>query len=309
MGTETLAGLAAKVLLRCPAAGLLLAREWVNRSYQRLLERRSWSWLMKRGQFLTMDAYSTGTVAVTHNSTAVVGTGTSWTTAAHGGKQFVISGSPIYTISTVTDTTHIVLDDEYGGDTDASASYQIYSAYHSVPTDFKGFVSLWYPAKNWQLRLHVTQEELNAVDSERTMTGDPYLVAWFDYDSTNYLQRYELWPHCTSQDVFPFLYVRRIDPSDMEGTEVIPYQLFGSILIEMALEEAALWPGPSTEMPNPYYAERMARLHRDRAEQMLMEAERQDEEMFCQNVTYLQATTMPFGDSDWLAKHNIGDFL
>ena len=65
MALDTYLSIAGKVLLRCPLAGPLLARDWVSNSFRRLAERRAWSWLIKQSQFTTAALYNTGTVTVT----------------------------------------------------------------------------------------------------------------------------------------------------------------------------------------------------------------------------------------------------
>ena len=68
----------------------------------------------------------TGTLAVTNNSTAVVGTGTLFTTESVGGEQIIIEGV-IYTISSVTDDTHLTLTAVYDGSTDSGLNYYLKS--------------------------------------------------------------------------------------------------------------------------------------------------------------------------------------
>lgn len=306
MSLDTYNGLWRKVLLRCPSAGQFLARDWINNAFRRVVERRAWSWLIKKDQFLTATAYSTGTVSVTHNSTAVTGTGTAWT-SSHEGRQFVVSGAPVYTVTTVTDATHIVLDDEYGGDTDTSATYSIHTAYVNPPTDFHSFISLWDAENSFVLNTVTTQRELNAWDPERTNTGDAYHCVFRDYytqsGQTIATPRYELWPHQTTQHAYPFLYESR--PSDLEDTSAtLPRFLHGDLLVEMALEQAALWPGP-TESPNPYFNRDLARHHASRAEQLIQELERQDEEVSVSNVMYPPDEGGIVGDGDFLQSHAI----
>jgi len=288
MALDTYSKLVGKVLLRCPSADQLLARDWINNAFRRVAERRSWSWLIKRDQFLAVDAYSTGTASVTHNSTAIVGTGTTFT-AAMVGRQFRISGSPIYTVATYTDGTHITLDDEYGGDTDGTASYQIFKCWYAVPTDFHSFRSLWNTESPLHIPTVVTQRELNNWDPSRDNQGDPYCAAFYDYyvpsGETVAVPRYELWPNPIAQAVYPYLYEAR--PTDLEDSgATLPRFLHGDILVEMALEMAALWPGPAVEKPNPYFNRDLAKHHRAEAERLLLEFERQDEEVDIQNLYY-----------------------
>ena len=306
MALDTYSILVGKVLLRCPAAGQLLARDWINNAFRRVCERTDWSWLHKRGQFLAPTAYSTGTVSVTHNSTAVEGTGTAFV-AAMVGRQFRIAGSPIYTIATVTDADSIVLDDEYGGDTDATATYQIFKAYYATPTDFHSFDEVWDAANAQILSTTATQAELDRSDPDRSNQGDPSCLAFLDYyvptGETVAVPRYELWPHPISQAVYPYRYeMRATDLEDSGAT--LPRYLRGDILVEGALEMAALWPGPSSDKPNPYFNRDLAKHHRAEFTRQLLELEVQDQEVSVRNLNYSGEAPYP-GGSAWNQSHDV----
>lgn len=305
MALDTYKSIWGKVLLRCPSASPLLAQDWVANAFRRVMERRPWSWLIKQGQFLTTDVYNDGTVSVTHNSTAVVGTGTAFT-AAMVDRQFRISGNALYTVATVTDPTNIVLDIAYGGDTDTEASYEIYTAYGTAPTDFDYFVSVWDPYYNWQLHLDVTQRELNHWDAQRSYRGQAYVIAHRDYytpsgSAVPPQPRFEIWPHRVSQYAYPYLYVSRAtDIADSGAT--LPRFIRGDILLELALAEAARWPG-DTANPNPYFDLKLALMHDQRAEFMLENVERQDEERNVTGVTYQIPDAWAPMDADFWQKH------
>ena len=64
----------------------------------------------------------TGTLAVTNNSIAILGSGTSFTTELTAGEQIVIEGV-IYTIYSITDDTHMTLTAVYAGATDTGLNY------------------------------------------------------------------------------------------------------------------------------------------------------------------------------------------
>ena len=122
--------------------------------------------------------------------------------------------------------------------------------------------------------------------------------------------RYEVWPHQKAEYVYPFLYWKRpLDISEPNAT--LPRMLRGDILLELALAAAASWTGPSTDKPNPYYRLELADRHERRAEGLIIQAERADEEMFMADIVYQGASVMPFapipalGDSDWLQAHDI----
>jgi len=124
------------------------------------------------------------------------------------------------------------------------------------------------------------------------------------------LPRYEIWPHITQLYVLPFMY--ELEPEDISvAGQVLPREIDGNLLLEYALAEAAKWPGPSSDKPNPYYRLELADRHATKYEQMVIAHEQEDEEVFMQDVVYQDAQGMPFaplpalGDSDWMQKHDI----
>ncbi len=88
--------------------------------------------------------YTTGTVAVTKGSKAVVGTGTTWTSDMVG-RGFKVS-KYWYEIASVVDATHLTLVREYGEDTASGASYTI-AQLVPLPDGFENiplYKALWF---------------------------------------------------------------------------------------------------------------------------------------------------------------------
>lgn len=294
-------------------ASAFLAREWINFAFRTIAERRQWSWLTKRGQFLVAAVINTGTVLVTRSSDMVTGTSTGWT-GAELNRQFRTSTTePVYTIIAVdTVGQTLTLDRVWGGSTASAQGYQIWNAYLTVPTDFHAFISVIDTQMNWRLWTDMLQTEIDAYDAQRANTGTPYVLSTVDYDTTVTppLPRYELWPYRMSQYVYPFLYESR--PPDLNDSGAsLPRYIRGDVLLEMALAQAARWPGPSKDSPNPYFNLQLALQHEARAEKMIMELERQDDEVSEHDVKYSQFMQMPFAplpwaDSRFLQSHSIG---
>jgi hypothetical protein len=122
--------------------------------------------------------------------------------------------------------------------------------------------------------------------------------------------RFEIWPHQKAQYVYPFLYWKR--PMDISQTNVtIPYSIDSNLILDMALAKAASWPGPATDRPNPFYRLELADRHERKAQQLLLQAQVKDQEIFMSDTIYQEATAMPFapvpalGDVNWLQKHDI----
>ena len=310
MALDTYNAIVGRVILRCPSAGYLLARDWVKDAFRRIAERRRWSWLVKRGQFLAPALYKTGTVTVVRESSTVTGAGTAWTNAMVD-RQLKIGTNPIYTITSVNvGAQTLVIDDVWGGASAAGSAYEIYKSYYCPPSDCHALISVYDPRMNWQLYRNFTQQELNMWDSQRANRGQAWVVASFDYytpvGQTIPQPRFELWPHQTAEYVYALLYeARPTDLSDSGAT--LPRYIHGDALLEGALAMAARWPGPSADRKNPYFDIKLASMHDARFEQLVMEMERQDDNVFEDDVSYLAATGLPFApfiDSAWLQSHH-----
>jgi len=120
--------------------------------------------------------------------------------------------------------------------------------------------------------------------------------------------RYELWPHRTSAYVFPYLYESRAQDLQDPGA-TLPRYIRGDVLLEMVLAEAAGWPGTSANQPNVYYNPVTQARHGSRAEKMIGELERQDDETSEIDLTWpamgLPLAPWPLGDSRWLQSHAV----
>lgn len=122
------------------------------------------------------------------------------------------------------------------------------------------------------------------------------------------LPRFEMWPHFQGQYNWPFIYISR--PSDIEDPgSVLPYTIRGDVILEGALADLAGWPGNPPNNVNPYYSLAKADRHEKKFQSMVMELERQDDEIFETDVQYSQYIGLPFApfpfaDASWLQTHD-----
>lgn len=95
------------------------------------------------------DDYSTGTIAVTNGSAAVVGTTTVWATSTNARKgAFIFIDDQPYEILSITDNTHLTLVKLYQGETASGLSYKI----GDCPTVLDGFQDLvWLDGAKYYL--------------------------------------------------------------------------------------------------------------------------------------------------------------
>lgn len=81
-------------------------------------------------------SYTTGTVDMTQDSTAVSGTTTVFASTHVGWIMKIAGQDEYYEVATVTDATNIVLKSAYIGDTATGLSYTLYKVYYDLATDF-----------------------------------------------------------------------------------------------------------------------------------------------------------------------------
>lgn len=293
MANETFDGVARKVLLRCEPAGILLAQDWVRNAFRDIVERRQWSWLLKRGQLITYDQYTTGTATILAGTRTVTLAGGGIVSADHIGRQFRGTSSvtqPIYTIydaDTIGNT--YTLDGDWWPTDFTAGGFSVYQAYVPMPTDFQSFVSVIDPRSGLYVPFDYSITQIDRRDPQRasSATSDVKL-AFLDYyldSSGGRTARYELWPHQRSAYVYPMTYVHRpADPFDTGS--FIPDRIPADILLERAMMYCAQWPGPDKNNANPYYNERTAQFHEAQYKERLLILERQDNAHMQQDLFY-----------------------
>lgn len=175
-----------EVLLYVPALGAPLAQSITKNCFNRLAERRLWSWRQKTETFTPTTAYVTGTVSITANLQTVVGTGTAWDVTMVG-RQIRVRGylNPIYTIVSVESPTALTIDRPWkgAGGTVTDVGYEIYQVYYTPPADFQEFIAIYDPANNYRLNLNVQQSTLDRYDPQRAQYQMPVAVSQFGYSS------------------------------------------------------------------------------------------------------------------------------
>lgn len=120
--------------------------------------------------------------------------------------------------------------------------------------------------------------------------------------------RYEMWPHPMTQlYYYPFLYVSKIPAFDETNPQLPPF-VRRDVILELALEKCAMFPGVSADAPNPYFSLALAVRHRTTYERMAMDLEIKDDATAIRDFVYQDQTPwapMPFSDGSWLRDHAI----
>ncbi len=137
------------------------------------------------------------------------------------------------------------------------------------------------------------------------VTGDIFTIACVQ-NSTQSAPRYELWPHPQSTTYnYPFLYVIQIPDFGVDSPALPPmWSRRGDVLLEMALGKAAEIPG-TVDAPNPYYSPVAAARHAAKAETLIYELEKKDDETAIRDLNNMMIpfAPVPWMDGSYLASH------
>lgn len=243
--------------LYVPQLPIPLAQQFIRDRYRRILQARDWSATRREAEFLLADMKNAGTVDVVRNSVTVEGNSTAFT-STDVGRQFKVGmGSPVYTITAVdVGAQTLTLDRVYGVTTAVAQQYWIIDAYLTPPDDFLRFTCIVDPLQGWALRWWVTQQELNAMDPQRTFFGQPYLLAdkFFNNATAGSSQpkpMYEAWPYNQNSRTLYYNYTIEV-PDLINDTDIPIWPVNTDVLVSGALSDVARWPG-TKDQPNMYY--------------------------------------------------------
>lgn len=110
---------------------------------------------------------------------------------------------------------------------------------------------------------------------------------------------YELWPAPTySAYLYPYIYIAKEYALSVDQPQLPPFIANrGDVLLEMALQKCAEFPGQDFEHPNIYHDLRQAAYHAAKVKDKMVDLERNDEEVGVTNITY---EVYPYAPAPWL---------
>ena len=182
----------------------------INERYRRALRRLDWQRLRVQAVLQTAAAYNTGTVTVTHGSTAVILADGIWAAAMTGRAIRIAERDEYYQFTRLTDTTG-TLDRPYEGEDNLAAGYSIWQHVYPLPGDVARLLTMRVFGSDQDLD-QVSQESLDEQDATRSDLGTPERYALHMDDlSTPPRQQVELHPGPDEELSIPFWYTQ--DPA------------------------------------------------------------------------------------------------
>ena len=324
---------AAEILAHCPEIGFQLSGRLINRARQDIYDSRLWSFLTFEGVFVAppligqrfnVPSPSQGVVSTTMYSN-VVQLDAIATTALTGltnplitSRQFragPINGG-VYNIAAFSPTGgsfgggYLTLDRIYQEQSVAGAPYQVYRCYYApcdangnLQTDFLTFISMINPDLGYRIsrtHLRTLRVEIDNMDPLRADQGLAYYVASYKTDPVTGTPYYELWPHPTYASGYLYL-GRRRGLDFVLPTDALPGTINKNVLIECTLYYVSEWAaknvGRFPQLKSTDWRFQMTQ-HNKTYNEMMIAAERQDDEIFLETYIPSQWSDELFLDED-----------
>ena len=125
---------------------------------------------------------------------------------------------------------------------------------------------------------------------------------------TQNVPRYELWPGPTfSGYLYPYIYIAKELDLTVQQPALPPFIANrGEVLLEMGMQKCAEYPGADADHINIYHDLRQARYHEEKVREMLIDLERNDEEVGVSNIDYemYPFAPAPWMDGGWQQRHS-----
>lgn len=232
---------------------IALSAKFVQRAWDDICQRRTWSFLIKEGGFTAPVLISAGTVTLVQNSASVVVDAT-----AGAALNAVVTATPplvqrqfrvtttggIYNIlSWDNPSLTLVLDRPILEASAAGSGYGVYQCYFPGPPqslqtngvrDFQRFLSIMDPVNGWTLRDGGSKASLDRRNAQRSTTD--LAMRWFDYKADNFGNMlYEFSPGPSGQS-FVCLYKTR-GLNYAPGNWPLPAVLPESLILDRALSK------------------------------------------------------------------------
>lgn len=250
-----------------PQLPVPVAKRYISDSWLEIQGLREWSFRHKDGLVVLPAEVTTGTISLTQYSlTATLSAAalTAWNSLStiplisHRQLRFSGTTGRIYNISSWDSGTGVItLDKVYTGTTNATATYQLYSAY-ATPLKINGdpeynflrwrsLRSIDYGFTMIDSRNLVDRKYLDSIDPGRVHYGLPMNYCYSHDrsatvgDNTLQYRFYEFWPHCTGGITYESRYISKPISFEEDEDQLLPDIIPSRLVISHALMSAYRW--------------------------------------------------------------------
>jgi len=143
-------------------------------------------------------------------------------------------------------------------------------------------------------------------DTQTYVSGDLFVINCIPM-ITEGVPRYEFWPAPTySQYLYSSVYfAKEFDLTPQAPTLPPPIANRGEVLLELALEKCAQFPGQDLDHANPYYSLQLAKYHFEKSEMMIEDLLSNDQNIAISNISYESFPFLgPWADGGYRQSHS-----
>lgn len=200
------------------------------------------------------------------------------------GRQFRLSvESPIFTVRSVHSATSLELDMPWGAASVTASAYRIVKMYFSLGSDFKDIIGGIDPTAGTTMRLHVSVQEMNYRDPQRTTTGFGRCLEVVDLgpnESGSML--FEIWPEQSTARQLWFLVAKQW-PEMKRANDRPPWFINPTVFVHGAIADALRY---KQNEKDPFHNPTLAREYEMRFLQGVEDAKNADEAKAMRSYTF-----------------------
>jgi hypothetical protein len=247
------------------------------------------------------------------NFTQVHGTGATVTQSSLANQQLRLNSvNPIFTVVAVTSPTSLMLDNPWGSVNTGPTSYQILLMYTTLyPSQpggggMKELLVVVDPIQQIKLRIHVSQEEVNQYDPNRTATDSPTQICDLG-PNLNGNQLFEIYPPQSTARQLNFLCYQQWRDMRSPGDRPPPF-INGAVLFYGALADALRLKIPRPpDYKDPWYNPEMADVMEARFERGVTDLIQADNSKAQVDLTWDYSRIMGYGGwgSTYMLSHDL----
>lgn len=194
---------------------------WINYVQQDITARWPWPWSLGREAIATIPDYTTGTASVNAGSTAVTGSGTTWTTTHGDGTYFIqfTTANDWYQVSARGGNTSLTIATAYQPTTNFSGgTYILRKFFYSLSSTADEVIDV----RNWNTPVKLIQADFRTIDliNPLVQSNSPgYAYMMFGVDSSGN-QVFMPYPFANDARLFEFRVKKR--PTDLVNSTDTP---------------------------------------------------------------------------------------
>ncbi len=218
------------------------------------------------------------------------------------------STAPIFSILAVTAATSLTMDNAWGNSTQSGSGYNALLMYTPIALDLKDLLTVVDPFQGIPLRLHVSQEELNFQDPNRTATNNPQCIADLGPSASGVMQ-YEIYPPQYGPYQLNFLYHRQWPDMRLPGDKPPPF-LNPSMILYAALSDAYRTVVPvGAELKDPWFNLQVAESYEKKFEMGYNDAINADNSLYQSAFQWNYEQLYGLGNAAYFQSHDVDSML